>query len=878
MILVTGYFYRNNIGDDMFVEIWKHVLSKLNVNEVVEYRCIDDVFVFGEKSDLDLNEFDLIIFGGGDVLNSYFLNNVNVHISKTKLHKPMYAFSVGMPYPIMTDELKNFNFFTSRSMTDSLNLKRRFGKKHVQYFPDLSVYMPQIYSQPSQLGTHDAPLLEARKNNVWVFLTRSIFSGNHCYQKLIQDISATFDSIVTKYNVELTLAPFNTCENKSQHNEDDRLINEDISLTMQRPVTTVSRLSVKEMWDKFAEIDFCINMRYHAHMFSILTETPFVSMHVTKKVSDLLNDSNLSRWSYKLSVDDHDRPTFFDEDVFTSVFDDAWNNQELMKTKMRGYISTNARTDQFEARLSNLLTRVPPPKVSGQIFSVENVVHSLLSYLMTDFGVSIGDISNVTKDIVNNKTSFISVIGDVDENTRQNLSERLAALACFEIVQIPYPKYHPGMSQKILGAEFDVNANFRWVWLDNNIKSQDVIPRTTKPYFNAMVVNVDDFKGCHRSGWNHVVKHILSFHSVDSDLLFDDYIDRTFHWAHDIYRHTKIIPFQKKWCGFLHHACDTTYSEYNVSNLFQKKTFLSSLDTCVGLFTLSDALARDVRRLLNESGHPTVKIQSFVHPTEIPTIKFSFEAFSKNLLDETAKVIQIGAWLRDNYAIYRLETTLLKKAILRGNHMNNYFKPDGLVVKVGESAFAFGDAVTTTPPNKFELGILQTIQSQWKSVELINTLDDESYDRLLSENIVYLRLIDASAVNTVIECVVRNTPILINKLPAIIEMLGEEYPFYYSNATEASNKVDSLTLILQTHKYLSALPKERFTIEHFMRKFERWFTESSPSHSSASVISPISSTNAPACDSLCTAPRGCEGNFCDDHCCEIHLDPRHTDD
>ena len=42
-------------------------------------------------------------------------------------------------------------------------------------------------------------------------------------------------------------------------------------------------------------------------------------------------------------------------------------------------------------------------------------------------------------------------------------------------------------------------------------------------------------------------------------------------------------------------------------------------------------------------------------------------------------------------------------------------------------------------------------------------LSNDHYDSLLAENIVFINLIDASAVNTVLECIVRNTPFINHK-------------------------------------------------------------------------------------------------------------------
>ena len=56
--------------------------------------------------------------------------------------------------------------------------------------------------------------------------------------------------------------------------------------------------------------------------------------------------------------------------------------------------------------------------------------------------------------------------------------------------------------------------------------------------------------------------------------------------------------------------------------------------------------------------------------------------------------------------------------------------------------------------------------------------------RKLVSSIVFIKLIEASAVNTLIECIMRHTPIVINRLPPIVELLGKDYPLYYDEIEE----------------------------------------------------------------------------------------------
>jgi hypothetical protein len=101
-------------------------------------------------------------------------------------------------------------------------------------------------------------------------------------------------------------------------------------------------------------------------------------------------------------------------------------------------------------------------------------------------------------------------------------------------------------------------------------------------------------------------------------------------------------------------------------------------------------------------------------------------------------------------------------------------------------------------------------------VDVINFLNDDEYDDLLSRNIVFLNLIDASATNTIIECIVRNTPIIVNRHPAIEEYLGKEYPLYY-DTIEDVNRLMSYKNIKSGYKYLRCMNKDHLHIESFIR-------------------------------------------------------------
>jgi hypothetical protein len=102
-----------------------------------------------------------------------------------------------------------------------------------------------------------------------------------------------------------------------------------------------------------------------------------------------------------------------------------------------------------------------------------------------------------------------------------------------------------------------------------------------------------------------------------------------------------------------------------------------------------------------------------------------------------------------------------------------------------------------------------------KYVKMHYTKSYNEYDILLSENIVFIHLFDAAANNTVLECIIRNTPIIVNKMEGVVEYLGEEYPLYFTDLNEVPNILLNFERINQAYEYLLKMNKKDITITYF---------------------------------------------------------------
>ena len=65
---------------------------------------------------------------------------------------------------------------------------------------------------------------------------------------------------------------------------------------------------------------------------------------------------------------------------------------------------------------------------------------------------------------------------------------------------------------------------------------------------------------------------------------------------------------------------------------------------------------------------------------------------------------------------------------------------------------------------------------------------------------------DANADEVVLACLTTATPLLVNRLPAVVEYLGREYPLYFDSLEEAARKSVDIDLIRRAHEYLVVSP------------------------------------------------------------------------
>ena len=256
--------------------------------------------------------------------------------------------------------------------------------------------------------------------------------------------------------------------------------------------------------------------------------------------------------------------------------------------------------------------------------------------------------------------------------------------------------------------------------------------------------------------------------------------------------------------------------------LRQSLLFLASLSKCKALIALSRYLGEELRRALDSKGFPNIPVKVLVHPTEF-TEGFTMDKWMQN---PDKKLVQIGSWYRSAFAMYRMPDITgpypVCKAILKIKDSTQYYPPvdlrPTLEAMLADSQQKMG--CTGATGNLWLRELLQYISDREASVRMLERLPNDEYDRLLTENIAMLWLTDCSACNTVLEYMARNTPLLLNKHPAVIEILGDTYPGLCGSVEEMALIAGNPGQIQKTHEYLLHLDKKCLMLENFLLNFQ----------------------------------------------------------
>ncbi len=377
----------------------------------------------------------------------------------------------------------------------------------------------------------------------------------------------------------------------------------------------------------------------------------------------------------------------------------------------------------------------------------------------------------------------------------RNIAQDLAEEACFALTSAPGSKYLWGTVNNLESNPGKLREILQWI-------DGDIQKGRMKDFakFDLSIYDQAGLDGFHRAGWPYVLNYLKSLNSP-TGVIFDTFADRAFLWGSWILKRKGILPYTSLWVGIFHHCPNEEYTENNSWRIVRSPLFAQSLPNCRGIICLSEYLSEWYRERLKELGYSHIPVQTVLHPT----------LFVDRLWTPSKKIklVNVGAWYRNPFTIYRLDLPEVEKFALKGPQMNSHFPPNPLDLNLKGNKWVDYLRKYSSEPD------LKTIQRWIDSVTVLEKLSDSDYDILLAESVVFLDLVDVSAANTIIECIVRNTPLFVNRHPAVIEYLGEMYPLYYDNYEDIPNLLN-LNRIEEAWTYLKSRDKSNLSITRFL--------------------------------------------------------------
>ena len=861
-VLIVGFYDRANLGDEAYKHVWARLFNGMNY----AMACVDDL------DELPRN-LDVLIVGGGDVINPYFMDKI------AKLAQdfagPRYALSVGIPYPSEAGRLAFFDHSVVRSQVDyDAALAAGIPRENLSLSADYTWLLPA--SAPySRLPQH--------RLRLGMCLAQPVFA--HASDEFRRSFVHLIDALSTKYDIHLipfntTLANPNECDSKlndalfamCQHETRPQVVCHD-PRQLQAPDNMMSLLGT---------MDVMLCMRYHSVQFSVKARRPFVAVYTTRKVDSLLKEIGVAdAYSYRLPVDDKDVPIAVDIKRIADAIDFA----VAQPPDPSAWLSSQSGVD----------TRLPLTFMNGRVrrwvrFAQEELCTSIVCTLER-CEAYVQRLSGLTLEAVHDWTLARLPTLQLCEVVRLRLNMSLEAAAttlartvCFAITDHISTPYVWGMSRAMLQPGFAVTDAIDWVRQDHQAMIDKMMLDPAQPPLGIELTQPidldyyrqDDFKGFHRSGWSYCLS---GMYRIDAGVMgcrprvrVDTYVDRSFNWGQHAMCAAGLLPYKAPWIGFVHHTFEQCQGENNCVELFRNALFLESLKSCACLIVLSDYLRGQVVAAL-AALHLDTPVRNLPHPMLTVDKKFTMERF---LTNPNKKVVFIGCWLRNPYSVFELplqdtwhNPLRIRKAILHGKNMAGSCEPDWLMPHMDALPFvrsaaelaggicrpsaddgigrpSVGDGICRpcddgicrpgvddgmcrpSKPvvrNTHVAGLVSMLHRQHDSVLEINEVTNDEYDDLLSSNIVFLDVVDCSAVNTVMECLVRDAVLLVNRHPALEEVLGSGYPGFYQNFSHAAEMLSDVGTIRGIHEYLTRLDKSAFTLAAFVQSFQRIVAE-----------------------------------------------------
>lgn len=773
-ILIAGFYGHQNFGDDCFVKVFDRFLS----GHQLKYTDIANL----DKEDIHL--YDCVVIGAGDVLNDFYGLKYNEVLANYRGYKIAVGVGVSFFECAKRSYINYFDDIILRSKEDLPVISKILGTIHTHYLPDLAYSIPISFEHPSYDG--------ARKK-IGFYLVGTMIDN----PGLLYTIHR-FANFVLTTGYELHLIPMHHREGMTSS---DVSIGENIANVFK---LYESQIKVHPLYDFntfisiMGQLDFALCARFHAHVFCVRLGVPFISIPLTRKVELLVKELPYDcQYTPNVIKDASYNLLGIDVKDIKSKFNDLVKNASSIRSALLYRADLDHKAFQ-ENKIVTLIQNRRKRTIQPVYNIIVNPEDIYVKYRNMFLLRGVNHLTDKCTDIL-------------DEGVINRISDSL----CYDITYDTANDYSYGTRENIRNNLAELRGMVYYIY-------QDYMNKQRVPKINMTYIKQDSFHDLHRAGWQYSIGPLYCY-SGDHGVFFDTYLDRTFGWASDVLCENGVLPYTNYWVGFFHHTFELEFSRNSCSIVFDNPVFRASLRMCKGIYCLTRYLAKLVKIKLEELGFGGIPINTLHHPTVFVNNNFNYESFMKN---ENRKLINVGSWYRNPVTIYRLannyESSLVTFNSLRGKRMDSNFCPDHVHVRLtthnlleskdniwtqyyikyinsksDDYSIKMDSVIRDLLTRDSEVDIRPLLDTFLSKINILSTLSNEEFDNMYVNNIVFLDLVDSSTVNTILEVIVRKTPVVVNRIEPTVELLGESYPLFYDH-------LDDIPALLTPQKILSA--------------------------------------------------------------------------
>ena len=279
-ILCFGWYNKGNCGD----ESYKVSFSKLFNNCDIDF--VDRI------NPNECQKYDLIILGGGNIVDKPYLRELN----KIK-NKDIYAFSVGVPNKIDIEDLSKIKHIYVRDIKSKEYLEK-IGYLNTTFCPDAAFCFEPDPIRGKQLVKDLFIGRDLYEKKIAITINSYLLGGREELARdsiTFQKFSMEMSSIIDNTNASFIFLPFSITEPR-----DDRVSNSWIASKCKywkKNKVVYDKLDYKDVLDIISYTDVSINTRLHVSIFSLVSEKPFIDItHHSKNLGFLktIDAENLS--------------------------------------------------------------------------------------------------------------------------------------------------------------------------------------------------------------------------------------------------------------------------------------------------------------------------------------------------------------------------------------------------------------------------------------------------------------------------------------------------------------------------------------------------------------------------------------------------------